>query len=555
MTLQELEIDTDTRELMGYQRKIRDPVYNYIPLTELECALIDTEVYQRLDRIGQMHSVHKVFPGAAYSRKVHSLGVVHLVGKAITRLLYSQTKLNEIVPSTLFSNRQEWVNSNPEKLDDLTYLLGVFDQYSSFDQKFMDQIKDGIGNCRRRVRGMATDEILASSMFVFQSARLLGLFHDLGHGPFSHKLEHISGVEFDHESSVPKIIEIAAEQAKDNLKSKSDIAIENFEKVVGFSQAILSQGVEDMGQMKYLRQIINHPFDCDMLDYIVRDAHFAGTPEYGKIDSDRIIKGFVVFRDRLRISKSETKALRNAFESVFDMYRAVYTHKTVRMYDYILDMAFRNITDTIRDIIETPTRLVQYDEQRFISHIQNRATDGNRFDKCLELYNVFKDRDKPYQELYQAPNVIKVDRYLQSLDVEKDENPADQLEETINDVLSNIKEKAKELNIYDHELDINAEPIIFDPAYSIRRVGLSLEDLLTWIHRDILYDPGELINDKFKSLTQIDPDIRDRLLTVEVPTRVFIAREIDIEKKRELLLYSKQQFRKLRLEHPGFKSE
>ena len=61
-----------TRKSVG---EIRDPIYGYIFMTEVERALIDTRPVQRLRRIKQLSGAYLTYPGAEHSRFSHSLGV------------------------------------------------------------------------------------------------------------------------------------------------------------------------------------------------------------------------------------------------------------------------------------------------------------------------------------------------------------------------------------------------------------------------------------------------------------------------------------------------
>jgi HD superfamily phosphohydrolase len=62
---------------------IRDSLYDRIPLSAAEAALIGTPAFLRLDRIQQLGFVSKVWPGAKHTRFEHSLGVLHLMRRAV----------------------------------------------------------------------------------------------------------------------------------------------------------------------------------------------------------------------------------------------------------------------------------------------------------------------------------------------------------------------------------------------------------------------------------------------------------------------------------------
>lgn len=59
---------------------IKDPLYGYVPVTELEKEIIDTRIVQRLRRLRQLAGAEYVYPGANHTRFEHSLGAMHLAG-------------------------------------------------------------------------------------------------------------------------------------------------------------------------------------------------------------------------------------------------------------------------------------------------------------------------------------------------------------------------------------------------------------------------------------------------------------------------------------------
>lgn len=69
-----------------YVTIVRDSLYDRIPLTAAEVALISTPTFQRLDRIQQLGFVSKIWPGAKHTRYEHSLGVLHLMRQALATL-------------------------------------------------------------------------------------------------------------------------------------------------------------------------------------------------------------------------------------------------------------------------------------------------------------------------------------------------------------------------------------------------------------------------------------------------------------------------------------
>ncbi len=65
---------------------VRDALYDRIPLSEQELALIALPAFQRLERVQQLGFVSRVWPGARHARYEHSLGVLHLARLAVAHL-------------------------------------------------------------------------------------------------------------------------------------------------------------------------------------------------------------------------------------------------------------------------------------------------------------------------------------------------------------------------------------------------------------------------------------------------------------------------------------
>ena len=66
---------------LNYTGAIRDPIHNYIRVTNAETDLINSTFIQRLRWVSQLSGVRMVFPGAMHSRLAHVLGVAQLAGE------------------------------------------------------------------------------------------------------------------------------------------------------------------------------------------------------------------------------------------------------------------------------------------------------------------------------------------------------------------------------------------------------------------------------------------------------------------------------------------
>lgn len=159
-----------------------------------------------------------------------------------------------------------------------------------------------------------------------EGLRLAALLHDIGHGPFSHLFEEVligRGMSTSsHENMGKKII-------------RETIIKDKLEKYGYDSDSICNLSFGESPFMFY-NEIIAGGLSSDIMDYLPRDSFFTGV-EYGKIDYYRLISSFEVLSNgHLGINKSAINSLESMLISRFQMFKAVYFHKTVRSAEVML---------------------------------------------------------------------------------------------------------------------------------------------------------------------------------------------------------------------------
>ena len=134
------------------------------------------------------------------------------------------------------------------------------------------------------------------------------LLHDIGHGAFSHALEHsiVSGISHE-EISLNFMKKLNKE-----FDGKLNLAIEVF---------------EGKNPRKFLFQLISSQLDIDRLDYLKRDSFYTGVTE-GNISSDRLIAMMNVKNDELVIEEKGIYSVEKFLIARRLMYWQVYLHKT-----------------------------------------------------------------------------------------------------------------------------------------------------------------------------------------------------------------------------------
>ena len=134
------------------------------------------------------------------------------------------------------------------------------------------------------------------------------LMHDIGHGPFSHVLEHTLVKGINHED----ISLMLMERMNNEMKGQLSLAIQIF---------------KDEYPKKFLHQLISSQLDMDRLDYLRRDSFYTGVTE-GNIGSARIIKMLNVKDDHLVVDSKGIYSIENYLMARRLMYWQVYLHKT-----------------------------------------------------------------------------------------------------------------------------------------------------------------------------------------------------------------------------------
>ncbi|NQX92542.1 MAG: HD domain-containing protein, partial [Flavobacteriales bacterium] len=141
----------------------------------------------------------------------------------------------------------------------------------------MHLMAHAIDEIRKKGHAISEEESRSVSMAI--------LLHDIGHGPFSHALEHsiVGGVS--HEDISVFIMNRLNEEFNGILDDTIEIFNDHYPK-------------------KFLHQLVSSQLDMDRLDYLRRDSFYTGVTE-GQVGSERIIKMLDVKDDKLVV---ESKA-------------------------------------------------------------------------------------------------------------------------------------------------------------------------------------------------------------------------------------------------------
>ena len=140
------------------------------------------------------------------------------------------------------------------------------------------------------------------------NAMIAILLHDIGHGPFSHVLEHTLVEGVTHED----ISLLMMERINEDLNGQLATAIAIF---------------KNEYPKHFLHQLISSQLDVDRMDYLCRDSFFTGVQE-GRVASERLLKMLDVRDDRLVVQVKGIYSVEKFLVARRLMYWQVYLHKT-----------------------------------------------------------------------------------------------------------------------------------------------------------------------------------------------------------------------------------
>ena len=195
------------------------------------------------------------------------------------------------------------------------------------------------------------------------------LMHDIGHGPFSHVLEHTLIHGIAHEDISLMMMEKINRQTGGQLNLAISIFRGEYPK-------------------QFLHQLISSQLDMDRLDYLRRDSFFTGVTE-GNIGSARIIKMLNVVNDSLAVESKGIYSIENFLTTRRLMYWQVYLHKTTVACEKVLVNTLNRAKALTRqgyDLFASPA--LKY----FLQNEIDRAWFDSH-DEALQMYGDLDDSD------------------------------------------------------------------------------------------------------------------------------------------------------------------
>ncbi|SEK54853.1 hypothetical protein SAMN04487910_0790 [Aquimarina amphilecti] len=193
------------------------------------------------------------------------------------------------------------------------------------------------------------------------------LLHDIGHGPFSHAMEHSIVNEVNHEA----ISLMFMEEINKEFNGSLTLAIQIF---------------KGEYHRQFLHQLISGQLDMDRLDYLKRDSFYTGVAE-GNINSERLITMLNVVEDELVVEEKGIYSVEKFLLARRLMYWQVYLHKT----SIVAESLLIRVLKRAKELVDQGKRLNA--SKPLLFFLENKITADNFTKEVLETFSKLDDYD------------------------------------------------------------------------------------------------------------------------------------------------------------------
>ena len=193
------------------------------------------------------------------------------------------------------------------------------------------------------------------------------LLHDIGHGPFSHAMEHSIVTGISHEA----ISLLFMERLNVEFNGSLTLAIQMF---------------KGEYHRKFMGQLISSQLDMDRADYLKRDSFYTGVAE-GNINAERLITMLNVVDDELVVEEKGIYSVEKFLVARRLMYWQVYLHKTSIVAEQLLMRVLKRAKElTNRGVVLKASSALDY-------FLKKEVNLSNFTSETLDVFSLLDDYD------------------------------------------------------------------------------------------------------------------------------------------------------------------
>lgn len=294
-------------KVVAQSHNVVDIVHGVIPYNGLEMTIMDDPLFARLHRVYQSSLVYMTYPSNKVHRFEHSMGVMHLAGIYFYNAIRNSEKASiDRLFDEVISALQELKKKNQLLVD---YGQNTYADMSGgkFRSTFLAAPEEDY-SCESwynntLYRDNTPANISRSRLYyvLFESIRLVGLLHDIGHLPYSHISEHAIQELRNEAESIATTSKLEAFQSiMASFKSQNtqihEIIGRNLIRTIflglndKFTKTEFEEDVflttvfnttwqiltAETGIFCDLHKLVDGVLDCDRMDYTCRDLYCAG---------------------------------------------------------------------------------------------------------------------------------------------------------------------------------------------------------------------------------------------------------------------------------------
>ena len=284
--------------------ELRDPIHGAIGVDLREMQVIDAPLFQRLRGIRQLGFAELVYPGAVHNRYLHSVGAMHLAGRAFDSVF----------------KEADWLSrEQKERFRQIVRLAGLLHDI-----------------------GHAPLSHAAESLMPMRNT--LGLeAYGVGTGQASHE-----------EMGLKLLVDSPLTQRLDEAFASMGISSTHVATVLGTFSSNCEEDfvVDGIDHRPVLHSLVSGELDIDRMDYLLRDSYFTGV-SYGRYDLTWLLSNLQLYIDaerkaRLAFGIKALPTFEHFLLARYHMFQMVYFHPKSDIYDAMLRRWLEDEGDSVR---------------------------------------------------------------------------------------------------------------------------------------------------------------------------------------------------------------